>query len=105
MNYKLLFASLAVGLGAMATSASAAPTVNLSGVNAADGSKLLQTVRDDYDNRRGDRWSHNNRWDDNDNDNDNGHRKWWWHRRHHDDRDYRWSWTRDRDDRDGHRHR
>ena len=103
MNYKLLFAGLALGMGAMATSASAAPTVNLSGVNAADGSKLLQTVRDDYnDNRRGDRWSHNNRWDDNDY---RDHRRWWWHRRHHDDRDNRWSWNRDRDDRDGHRHR
>ena len=102
MNYKLLFASLAIGLGAMATSASAAPTGNLGGVNAVDGAKLLQTVRDDYnDHRRGDRWQQNNRWDDNDY---RGNRRWWWHRRHR-DHDNRWSWNRDRDDRDGHRHR
>jgi hypothetical protein len=102
MNYKLLFASLAIGLGAMATSAAAAPTGNLSGVNAVAGSKLLQTVRDDYrDYRRDNRWSRNDRWDDNDY---RGHRRWWWHRRHH-DHDNRWSWNRDRNDRDGHRHR
>jgi hypothetical protein len=104
MNYKLLFAGLALALCAAATSAAAAPAGNLGGLRATDGSKLLQNVRDDYDNdyRRGDRWSQRNRWDDNDH---RGHHSWWWQRRHHRDHDDRWSWGRDHDDRDGYRRR
>jgi hypothetical protein len=94
MNDKLLFVSLsaAVALGAVSTAALAAPGNGLSGVRAADGSKLLYAVHDDDDYR--DRsWSHRFRWDDD----DRGHGGWWWwHHRHHRDRDH--------DDRDsGHR--
>jgi hypothetical protein len=100
MKHKLALVSLgaALALAAAAAGAQAAPTGNLGGVRAADGSTLTQPVHGDYRYRS---WSRRNSWDDDYG--RRGHNRWWRHRRHHHDHD-RWSWDGDRDRHHHHHH-